>query len=68
MMDALNTVPIISVVGKGDSGKTTFLEKLIRELADRGIRVATVNSSSHGAVTRENVWREAAVPVVGGSM
>jgi molybdopterin-guanine dinucleotide biosynthesis protein B len=35
------------VVGKGDSGKTTFLEKLIRELADRGVRVATVKHHIH---------------------
>jgi molybdopterin-guanine dinucleotide biosynthesis protein B len=47
MTAAPNTVPIVSVVGKGDSGKTTFLEKLIRELADRGVRVATVKHHSH---------------------
>lgn len=41
------TVPIVSVVGKGDSGKTTFLEKLIRELSDRGVRVATVKHHIH---------------------
>lgn len=40
-------VPIVSVVGKGDSGKTTFLEKLIRELSDRGVRVATVKHHIH---------------------
>jgi molybdopterin-guanine dinucleotide biosynthesis protein B len=47
MAETPNTVPIVSVVGKGDSGKTTFLEKLIRELADRGVRVATVKHHSH---------------------
>jgi len=47
MATAPNTVPIVSVVGKGDSGKTTFLEKLIRELADRGVRVATVKHHIH---------------------
>jgi molybdopterin-guanine dinucleotide biosynthesis protein B len=41
------TVPIVSVVGKGDSGKTTFLEKLIAELAGRGVRVATVKHHVH---------------------
>jgi len=41
------TVPVVSVVGKGDSGKTTFLEKLIRELANRGFRVATVKHHVH---------------------
>jgi molybdopterin-guanine dinucleotide biosynthesis protein B len=47
MADAPITVPIVSVVGKGDSGKTTFLEKLIRELADRGVHVATVKHHIH---------------------
>ena len=41
------TVPVVSVVGKGDSGKTTFLEKLIRELTARGVRVATVKHHVH---------------------
>ncbi|RME48581.1 MAG: hypothetical protein D6791_02930, partial [Chloroflexi bacterium] len=35
-------VPIISIVGRSDSGKTTLLEKLIPELKRRGYRVATV--------------------------
>jgi molybdopterin-guanine dinucleotide biosynthesis protein MobB len=42
-----STVPVVSVVGKGDSGKTTFLEKLIRELTSRGVRVATVKHHVH---------------------
>lgn len=42
-----STVPVVSVVGKGDSGKTTFLEKLIRELTARGVRVATVKHHVH---------------------
>ncbi|HQK89496.1 MAG TPA: molybdopterin-guanine dinucleotide biosynthesis protein MobB, partial [Acidobacteriota bacterium] len=32
-------IPILSVVGKSDSGKTTLLEKLIPELTRRGWRV-----------------------------
>jgi len=47
MTTAPKTVPIVSVVGKGDSGKTTFLEKPIRELSDRGVRVATVKHHRH---------------------
>jgi len=47
MTDAPIAAPIVSVVGKGDSGKTTFLEKLIRELADRGVRVAAVKHHIH---------------------
>jgi len=34
--------PIISIVGKSKSGKTTLIEKLISELKSRGYRVATV--------------------------
>ncbi len=36
------TVPIVSVVGSSKSGKTTFLERLIPELKERGYRVATI--------------------------
>jgi molybdopterin-guanine dinucleotide biosynthesis protein B len=34
--------PIVSIVGKSESGKTTLIEKLIAELRFRGYRVATV--------------------------
>ena len=40
-------IPVISVVGKSDAGKTTLLEKLIRELKRRGYRVATVKHDAH---------------------
>lgn len=41
-------VPVISVVGKSDSGKTTFMEKLLAELKKRGYRVGTVKHDVHG--------------------
>jgi len=45
-------IPILSVVGRSNSGKTTLLEKLIRELAGRGRRVGTVkHHHHHGPVT-----------------
>lgn len=44
----MGRVPIISVVGKSGSGKTTFLEKLLPELKRRGYRVATVKHDIHG--------------------
>jgi len=34
--------PIVSVVGKSKSGKTTLIEKLVQELRSRGYRVATI--------------------------
>ena len=41
-------IPIVSIVGKSDSGKTTFLEKLLPELTRRGYRIATVKHDVHG--------------------
>lgn len=41
-------IPIICVVGPSNSGKTTFLEKLIPELSRRGYRVGTVKHDVHG--------------------
>jgi len=43
-------IPILSVVGRSESGKTTLLEKLIRELAGRGRRVGTIKHHYHGPV------------------
>ena len=42
------TAPIVSVVGKSDSGKTTLLEKLVPELKTRGYRVGTIKHDVHG--------------------
>lgn len=39
--------PIVSVVGKSDSGKTTLVEGLIRELKRRGYRVGTIKHDAH---------------------
>jgi len=53
-------IPIISLVGKSDSGKTTLIEKLVPELTRRGYRVATVKHDVHGfEVDREgkDSWR-----------
>ncbi len=43
--------PIVSVVGRSNSGKTTLLEKLVRELTQRGWRIGTVKHHVHGPVT-----------------
>jgi molybdopterin-guanine dinucleotide biosynthesis protein B len=40
-------IPVVSVVGKSDAGKTTLLEKIIPELKRRGYRVATVKHDAH---------------------
>lgn len=40
-------IPVLSVVGKSNSGKTTLLEKLIGELTRRGHRVVTIKHDAH---------------------
>jgi molybdopterin-guanine dinucleotide biosynthesis protein B len=42
------TAPIISIVGRSQSGKTTLIEKLIPELKDRGHRIGTIKHAHHG--------------------
>lgn len=52
--------PIVSIVGKSKSGKTTLIEKLIRELNSRGYRVATIKHTPGGMSLDEpgkDSWR-----------
>jgi molybdopterin-guanine dinucleotide biosynthesis protein B len=52
--------PIVSIVSKKNSGKTTLLEKLIPELTGRGYRLGTIKHDVHGFdVDREgkDSWR-----------
>lgn len=58
----MGQVPVVSVVGRSNVGKTTFLEKLIAELKRRGYRVATVKHDVHGfEIDRpgKDTWRHA---------
>jgi molybdopterin-guanine dinucleotide biosynthesis protein B len=41
-------IPIVSIVGKSNSGKTTLIEKMIAELSRRGWRVASIKHNRHG--------------------
>ncbi len=41
-------VPILSFVGRSNSGKTTLIERLIPELVRNGYKVATVKHAGHG--------------------
>ena len=55
-------IPVVSIVGKSDSGKTTFLEKLIRAFTARGWRVGTVKHHVHEFdidVPGKDSWRHA---------
>ncbi len=57
-----HTPPVVSFVGKSGVGKTTALEKVIRELKRRRHRVGTVKHDSHGFdVDRpgKDSWRHA---------
>lgn len=55
--------PILSIIGKSSSGKTTLLEKLIPELKRRGWRVATIKHHSHPGfeidIPGKDTWRHA---------
>ncbi|MEO5956092.1 MAG: molybdopterin-guanine dinucleotide biosynthesis protein B [Nitrospiraceae bacterium] len=42
------TVPIVSFVGRSNSGKTTLIERVIPELVRAGYKVATVKHAGHG--------------------
>ena len=42
-----NMVPIVSFVGYSNSGKTTFLVKVITELKKRGYRIAIIKHDGH---------------------
>ncbi len=55
-------IPVVSVVGTSDCGKTTLLEKLLREAKQRGWRVATVKHDVHGFdmdKPGKDTWRHA---------
>ena len=55
-------IPVVSVVGKSDSGKTTLMERLIRVLTGRGYRVGTVKHHVHDFdidVPGKDSWRHA---------
>lgn len=55
-------IPVVSVVGKSDVGKTTLLEKLLQESKRRGWRVATVKHDVHGFdmdKPGKDTWRHA---------
>ena len=41
-------IPIVSIIGKSHSGKTTLIEKIVPELILRGYRVTTVKHDLHG--------------------
>ena len=52
--------PIVSIIGRSKSGKTTLIEKLIGELKSRGYHVATIKHTGEGIAFDEpgkDSWR-----------
>ena len=52
--------PVLSVVGFSDSGKTTYLEKLIPALKSRGIRLGVIKHDAHSFdidIPGKDSWR-----------
>ncbi|MFA6808993.1 MAG: molybdopterin-guanine dinucleotide biosynthesis protein B [Eubacteriales bacterium] len=57
-MNKVNT--ICFVAARSGTGKTTFLEKLIKEIAGRGYRVGVIKGDSHGFemdVPGKDTWK-----------
>lgn len=56
-------IPVISVVGRSNSGKTTYLEKLIAELKRRGYRLAVIKHHHNDSFSMDkpgkDTWRHA---------
>ncbi|WP_027340688.1 molybdopterin-guanine dinucleotide biosynthesis protein B [Halonatronum saccharophilum] len=53
-------IPIVSIVGWTNSGKTTFMTKLITEMKGRGYRVGTIKHNAHRVVVDKpgkDSWR-----------
>lgn len=59
-MERSGRAPALAVVGARKSGKTSLLERLIPEMARRGLRVAALKNDAHGfEMDREgkDTWR-----------
>ena len=53
-------IPVISIIGRSNTGKTTLIEKLVPEFRRRGYRVATIKHAAGGfEIDREgkDSWR-----------
>ncbi|ACV64218.1 molybdopterin-guanine dinucleotide biosynthesis protein B [Desulfofarcimen acetoxidans DSM 771] len=58
----MKEAPVVAVVGRSDAGKTTFLEKLLKELKLRKIKVGTIKHDVHGFdidKPGKDTWRHA---------
>lgn len=57
----MKQVPLVSIVSASSgTGKTTFMEKLIRELVKRGYKIGAIKSDAHGFeidIPGKDSWR-----------
>lgn len=57
----MNDIPVVCIVsGRSDTGKTTFMEKLIQEFVQRGYEVGAIKSDTHGFdidIPGKDSWR-----------
>jgi molybdopterin-guanine dinucleotide biosynthesis protein B len=44
----MSGIPVVSVVGRSGVGKTTLLEKIVKELKKRNYRIAVIKHDVHG--------------------
>jgi len=61
-VSSLHSVPVVSFVGKSGVGKTTALERVLRELKRRGHKIGTVKHDTHGFEVDQpgkDSWRHA---------
>ena len=56
-------IPLVAIVGRTNSGKTTLIERLIPALSARGYRIATIKHHHHGDFEADqpgkDSWRHA---------
>lgn len=54
------TSPIVAIVGRSKTGKTTLIEKIIREFKNKHYRIATIKNTLHKAdfdIQGKDTWR-----------
>lgn len=54
--------PVVCIVGKSNTGKTTLIEKLLKEIKKRNYKVATIKHDTHGFEMDKpgkDTWRHA---------
>ncbi len=58
-----SSIPVLSIIGKSGAGKTTLIEKLIPQIKNLGLRVATIKHHAHPGFEIDqpgkDTWRHA---------